>query len=160
MRLCKKCGEEKPLECFNKSGWKDSRRWECTECEGSRKREHYQQNPEPYKTRANNQRVNNPNLKKEEYTRNSGSYKARARARQLRIKGTISDRGISVNALLKRDGSICYLCDEEVDMEAKYPHRLSATIEHVYPISKGGTNTWDNVKLAHAHCNRSKGAKV
>ncbi|WP_210434349.1 HNH endonuclease [Virgibacillus sp. SK37] len=34
------------------------------------------------------------------------------------------------------------------------------SIEHVIPISKGGTHTWDNVKLAHRKCNNLKSDKV
>lgn len=30
------------------------------------------------------------------------------------------------------------------------------SIDHVIPISKGGTHTWDNVRLAHHHCNSIK----
>ncbi|MDT2396282.1 HNH endonuclease [Enterococcus avium] len=29
-------------------------------------------------------------------------------------------------------------------------------MDHVIPISKGGTHSWDNVRLAHRHCNAIK----
>ena len=32
-----------------------------------------------------------------------------------------------------------------------YPSR-----DHVVPLAKGGTHTWDNVKLAHFRCNTLK----
>jgi 5-methylcytosine-specific restriction endonuclease McrA len=31
------------------------------------------------------------------------------------------------------------------------------SIDHVRPISKGGSHTWDNVMLAHKGCNSKKG---
>ena len=34
------------------------------------------------------------------------------------------------------------------------------TIDHIKPISKGGTHTWDNVQLAHFHCNSIKSDKI
>jgi 5-methylcytosine-specific restriction endonuclease McrA len=34
---------------------------------------------------------------------------------------------------------------------------MAATIEHVQPLTHGGTHTWDNVKPAHAKCNFDKG---
>ena len=37
----------------------------------------------------------------------------------------------------------------------KYP-----SIDHVIPLSKGGTHSWDNVKLAHFSCNSAKGASL
>lgn len=33
---------------------------------------------------------------------------------------------------------------------------MAATVDHVIPISKGGTHTWDNVKPAHYKCNIDK----
>ena len=30
----------------------------------------------------------------------------------------------------------------------------------MFPKSKGGTHTWDNVRLAHRHCNAVKGDKL
>lgn len=33
------------------------------------------------------------------------------------------------------------------------------SVDHVIPLSKGGTHTWDNVKLAHKRCNSKKGNK-
>jgi 5-methylcytosine-specific restriction endonuclease McrA len=31
------------------------------------------------------------------------------------------------------------------------------SIDHIIPLSKGGTQSWENVKLAHRHCNSIKG---
>jgi 5-methylcytosine-specific restriction endonuclease McrA len=34
---------------------------------------------------------------------------------------------------------------------------MAATVEHIIPICKGGTHTWDNVAPAHYLCNMNKG---
>jgi hypothetical protein len=67
--------------------------------------------------------------------------------------------------IFDRDGYDCYLCNTPVDLTAphvqgqpgweRYPH-----IEHVHPLSKGGDDTLENVKIAHAECNIRKGAKI
>ena len=67
--------------------------------------------------------------------------------------------------ILERDGSNCHLCGGEINLDAPhivgepgwetYPH-----IDHVIPLSLGGSDTLDNVKIAHAKCNLDKGAKV
>ena len=35
--------------------------------------------------------------------------------------------------------------------------RKDATLEHVVPKSRGGSNRWRNLKMACTDCNRSKG---
>lgn len=53
---------------------------------------------------------------------------------------------------------ICNICEEPINPKLRFPHRMAATVEHVTPLSKGGTHTWDNVRPAHATCNFQKGA--
>lgn len=69
----------------------------------------------------------------------------------------------SLQRLYKRDNGICYLCGGKCNLEDYivrdgtiicgdyYP-----SIEHIIPISKGGTDNWDNLKLAHRICNSLK----
>lgn len=75
----------------------------------------------------------------------------------------IIDRDISVKVLYKRDKGVCYICGGECDFEdhtkingyftvgPTYP-----SIDHLIPIARGGMHAWDNVKLAHHHCNSIK----
>lgn len=78
------------------------------------------------------------------------------------------DNDIDLIDLAKRDNNICYLCGEKVTFDdykiteegyfianGTYP-----SIDHIKPISKGGTHTWDNVKLAHMECNCLKSDKL
>jgi hypothetical protein len=51
---------------------------------------------------------------------------------------------------------ICVVCDHEIDPSLRWPDKMSATLEHVIPLSKGGTHTWDNVAPAHLLCNDRK----
>lgn len=71
---------------------------------------------------------------------------------------------ITLKKLYKRDKGICYLCGGECDWNDwnvskkgnSYPGDKYPTIEHVTPISKGGLDAWDNVRLAHWKCNLEK----
>ena len=60
----------------------------------------------------------------------------------------------------ERDGWICQLCTEPVDPELRYPDRMSASLDHVTPLSRGGHHTWENVQLAHLICNTRKCARI
>ena len=74
------------------------------------------------------------------------------------------DNDITLTKLYNRDSGRCYLCGIICDWNDKivedngtvivgmnYP-----TIEHVYPLSKGGLHAWHNVKLACKKCNDNK----
>lgn len=51
----------------------------------------------------------------------------------------------------------CCICQQPINKHFRKPNLMAATIEHIRPLSKGGTHTWDNVKPAHASCNFRKG---
>ncbi len=51
----------------------------------------------------------------------------------------------------------CYICQKPINRKLRLPNFQAATIEHIKPLSKGGTHTWDNVAPAHAKCNFDKG---
>lgn len=55
----------------------------------------------------------------------------------------------------------CGICGKPVDMTLKNPHPLSACIDHIIPVSKGGhPSDIDNLQLAHFTCNRQKSDKL
>lgn len=62
--------------------------------------------------------------------------------------------------IYQRDGFICQLCMEPVDVTLPTQHKWAATIDHITPISKGGPDTPANVQLAHRGCNSRKGNRV
>lgn len=50
----------------------------------------------------------------------------------------------------------CCLCRARIDPVLRLPDRMCATIEHLVPLSLGGTHTWDNVQPSHKQCNETK----
>ena len=66
------------------------------------------------------------------------------------------DADIDIYKLIERDGGHCYLCGDDVLFSYHYNDPKYPTIEHVMPISKGGTHSWDNVKVACRECNTRK----
>lgn len=62
-------------------------------------------------------------------------------------------------AIYDRDGWICQLCSDPVDPDLKSPHRLSATLDHIEPVSYAliPDHSPGNLRLAHRTCNSSRG---
>lgn len=55
----------------------------------------------------------------------------------------------------------CGICGHPVDFSLKPPHPMSATIDHIIPVAKGGhPSDIDNLQLAHWTCNRQKSDKI
>lgn len=73
------------------------------------------------------------------------------------------DKSITLRAVRERDNDICQICGlmvNDKDIENGHIKRMYPTVDHIIPLSKGGSHTWDNVRLAHMSCNAGKCDKV
>ena len=77
------------------------------------------------------------------------------RLKRARSNGRF-DADIDIYKLIERDGEYCYLCGDGVHFNNHYNDPKYPTIEHVMPIARGGTHSWDNVKVACRECNTRK----
>ena len=59
--------------------------------------------------------------------------------------------------VFQADGYVCYGCGRKCLKSAPNNHPLQATIDHVIPLSKGGTHEYANVRTMCRQCNVSKG---
>lgn len=56
------------------------------------------------------------------------------------------------------NGELCYLCGQPLDTSIKFGHPDAVVIDHVIPISKGGSVLdSDNMRPVHDRCNKIKG---
>lgn len=85
------------------------------------------------------------------------------RRKRLAMNGKV-DSSITLKRLHERDKGVCHLCEgvtsyndyKRCDKEHFIVGESYPSIDHVLPVSKGGTHTWDNVRLAHHRCNTVK----
>lgn len=55
----------------------------------------------------------------------------------------------------------CGICGQPVNKRLKAPDPMSATVDHIIPLSKGGhPSDLSNLQLAHRWCNRAKSNKI
>ncbi len=71
-------------------------------------------------------------------------------ARDKRLRGRPVEK-IGLLSLARRDNWTCHLCRHKVS-------RKTWSIDHLIPVSQGGSHTWANVALAHHRCNTLRGA--
>lgn len=77
-------------------------------------------------------------------------YSSGKRYRQEQATRTVR---IDRQAIYQRDQGICYLCGQTVDPTDFH-------LDHRVPIARGGTDTPDNVRVAHPRCNLRKAARL
>lgn len=76
--------------------------------------------------------------------------------RRAQKKATADVRPVLLAEIRERDGNRCHLCRKLVSVKL-YPHPLSASLDHIVPLSLDGEHVPENVRLAHLRCNVAKG---
>ena len=79
------------------------------------------------------------------------------KARQSLKRGAADAESFSYREVFERDGWVCGICCEPVDSALEYPHPMSKSLDHVVPLSRGGSHSRGNAQLAHLSCNLRKG---
>jgi hypothetical protein len=90
----------------------------------------------------------------------SDNRRSNGHTRRARLAGARNGDKVLLATVIERDGTDCAWCGQQVDLELKWPDRLSKSLDHAQPLSRGGTHSLDNAQLMHLSCNASKGARV
>ena len=69
-------------------------------------------------------------------------------------------RGYLRTEICERYGWICQICKEPVERTAHYPNPLAPSLDHIIPVSKGGSSDPSNLQLTHLRCNLKRGNKA
>ena len=81
----------------------------------------------------------------------SSKERRRARIRMTQLEP------INRTLVFTRDRYRCWICRRPTARTQRVPHPRAPTIDHVVPLSKGGTHTLDNLATACFRCNVRKG---
>lgn len=81
-----------------------------------------------------------------------GTHNFRSKARRYGVEY----EPIRKVSIFERDGWTCGICSDPVDRALSWPDRLSASLDHIIPISRGGAHVTANVQCSHLVCNIRK----
>lgn len=130
--------------------------------------------PDEEKARHKAYRKANPTCNQEYYENNKERLKAvtgtwrkanpdkcrRNNRKRRALKQETQIEPINEKIVYLRDGWICQHCKKRVDKRLKYPNPISPSLDHIIPLTQGGTHTYNNVQLAHFGCNSSKRDRI
>ena len=120
---------------------------------------YYENNKERFKAVTRVWTKANPEKRKA--YRKANPEKIREAWRKYRaLKRTTKIEPINEKIVFMRDGWVCQHCKKRADKRFKHPNPMCASLDHIIPLSEGGTHTYANVQLAHLGCNSSKGNNV
>lgn len=154
-RICSSCGVDTPVD--------EMRRTLCAPCMSERSRSYYSYTPRTAKMICevcDSDYIGHP--AKTKYCSD------KCRTIGLEATKTIRDRRIRQSKvehftrreIFERDGWVCHICDHAIPKDLKFPDPLSASLDHVTPISLGGEHSRENTAASHLRCNIRKGARM
>ena len=105
------------------------------------------------------------------YLRHTESVKARARAWQAANPQKVSEKRqryrarraaalegpVDIDALWT---GFCAICKDPIDPTLRRPNVMCRSIDHIVPLSRGGSHTQDNLAWVHLLCNMRKGNRT
>ncbi|MEU8334800.1 HNH endonuclease [Micromonospora tulbaghiae] len=73
-------------------------------------------------------------------------------ARRAKMRGAEAEK-FTKQSIFDRDGWRCGICCKRIPRHLTHPHSLSASLDHIIPLSKGGPHTRANTRASHLRCN-------
>jgi 5-methylcytosine-specific restriction endonuclease McrA len=139
----------------------------CKEAGNLRHKERYDvATPEQKWSRNTKWRVENPDLykKSDKKWRENNSEKISVKNRRQRaVKASAVTEPYTSEQVIALYGDLCHICEEKVNLDAPRSAaggagwELGLQVDHVVPLSKGGTDLLENVRPSHGKCNLLKG---
>lgn len=78
-----------------------------------------------------------------------------SRYKHLKKSGQF-DSSVTLNNVYDRFGGICQICGKHLNFDCSYLSDDYPSIDHIIPLSHGGTHEWENVQLLCRKCNYMK----
>lgn len=90
---------------------------------------------------------------------NADKIRTKDMRRRAAKRGPVSG-DVDLKALWLQNDGRCQLCGDPIDRTLRFPDPMSASVDHIVPLSKGGTHEQSNLQWTHLVENLRKGATV
>lgn len=170
-RDCTKCGEHKALEQFSRSKTGlYGRRAYCSSCGNAANRRRYQEvkaeravynrqyreQNRRYLTDLHRDWVEKNRERLREYNRRYEAAHRAEKAARSRNRRALERSGshtvAEVQTMYKDQNGLCAYCESSLNLRYE--------VDHMHPVSRGGSNDWTNLALTCQNCNRRKSNKT
>lgn len=166
--LCSRCQRPFTVELpkVDACGW-------CRPCVREYSREHYRKNRERKLAQNAAWRKANPERFKtlidKNYQDNRETRLNQIKVYRKTVNGRMMTKAVNANTRAKRWGCAGELSAEDIRLAYTscsgrcaicLDNPIRWEIDHIIPLSKGGTNTVRNIQITCSKCNRSKGTKT
>ena len=172
MKTCPACNTNKPIEDYRPTPKNPKGQAYCTPCRAAYNFAYHRKNP--HKSRQTSKKYDKNNRVKrrvhEDNYKKNNPDKVREWARRSNRKREARKRDTGHTPYSEKDvlsiyGTNCHICQNPIQMDAprqvgKDGWEKGLHIDHLYPLSKGGSDTLENVRPSHGKCNIVKQAKV
>lgn len=89
------------------------------------------------------------------------AQRARYRIKTVKRQNKMTmPRRIAADQVVLKYGNDCHICNHPIDLSLARTSRMGLTVDHVIPLSKGGSDELDNLRPAHWICNNRKSDKI
>lgn len=76
------------------------------------------------------------------------------------LKAAVAIGAVDLDALWVAQAGLCGLCGEVIDKGLAWPDPMSASVDHIVPLSLGGAHSQDNLQWTHLVGNVRKGNRT
>jgi 5-methylcytosine-specific restriction endonuclease McrA len=118
--------------------------------ENARKR--YEADPEKWMEEGRKWRATNPDKVR------AYSLKGQQTRRARKLSAFVED--VDPQVVFERDSWTCHICGEAISTDLSHPDPMSASLDHIIPLAKGGEHSYANSGTSHLRCNQRKHTKV
>jgi 5-methylcytosine-specific restriction endonuclease McrA len=134
----------------------------------SKKRAYYHANKDKvYEKIKAYQQANKEKVRewKKEYAKRNPEVRRKAKRKRRAKEQSVLSEPYTTEEVLALYGTDCFICSKPINLDAprqcgKPGWRHALHIDHLIPISRGGSDTLDNVRPTHGECNIHKSMKL